>query len=302
MLPALGTFRALGVRPVGCIATDTKGIYMSNTDRKEALLTTLTEGIAALTDSQQWQDWLTVQSRFHHCSFNNVLLIMSHTDGLATQVAGFRTWKQIDRIVRKGEKAIWIMAPRTRKVDAESEATPDAVDEKKARRILAGFKAVPVFHISQTDGEPLPEVCSRLYGDEPGVYGQLVAVAHSIGYTVELEALSGPNGDCTFDLRRIRVEVRNDARQQVKTLAHELGHAMLHEGYIDWSLAELEAESVAYIVCASLGIDSSDYSFGYVAGWAGGGDEAISAIKRRRLTHPGNSRSHYRKRRARRRE
>lgn len=278
MLAALGTFRALGLRPAGCIATDTEEIHMSDTDRKQELLTTLTEGIAALTNSQRWQDWLTVQSRFHHYSFNNVLLIMSQTDGNAARVAGFHTWKNIDRIVRKGEKAIWIKAPMTRTVDAENESV-DSADEKKARRILAGFKAVPVFDITQTDGEPLPEVCSRLYGDEPGVYGQLVAVAQSIGYTVEHETLDGPNGDCNFELHRIRVEVRNDARQQVKTLAHELAHAMLHEDYTHRSLAELEAESVAYIVCASLGIDSSDYSFGYVAGWAGGGDEAIFAIK-----------------------
>ncbi len=84
---------------------------------------------------------------------------------------------------------------------------------------------------------------------------------------------------CTFSERRIRVEARNDERQQVKTLAHELAHAMLHEHVENRALAELEAESVAFVVCANLGIASDDYSFGYVATWAGGGDEAIAAIK-----------------------
>ena len=87
------------------------------------------------------------------------------------------------------------------------------------------------------------------------------------------------NGDCTYELHRIRVEVSNSPAQRVKTLAHEIAHAILHEGFKDRRLAELEAESTAYVVCASLGINSEDYSFGYVATWAGGGDEAVAGIK-----------------------
>jgi antirestriction protein ArdC len=247
------------------------------TDRKQELLTTLTDGIAALTESQRWQDWLTAQSRFHKYSFNNVLLITRQSPE-ATRVAGFHTWKGLGRSVRKGEHAIWIMAPMTRKVGDDT--SNESIEDTKPARVLMGFKAVAVFDVSQTDGEPLPEVCSRLHGDAPGVYTQLVTVAKAIGYSVEEDYLNGSvNGDCAFDLKRIRVEVRNDEIQQVKTLAHELAHAMLHEDFRDRSLAELEAESVAFIVTASLGINSSDYSFGYVASWAGGGDEAIAAIK-----------------------
>jgi antirestriction protein ArdC len=252
-----------------------------STDRQAELLTTLTDGIAALTSSQKWQGWLTAQSRFHTYSFNNALLICLQ-DPEATRVAGFQTWKNLGRGVRKGEKAIWIMAPMTRKVatDDPSPAEEATTDEPKATRVLSGFKAVPVFDIRQTDGEPLPEVSTRLSGDAPGVYTQLVEVAHSIGYTVAEEYLDGSrNGDCTYDLKRIRVEARNKEAQQVKTLAHELAHGMLHDGYTDRALCELEAESVAFIVCASLGINSDSYSFGYVAGWAGGGDQAVAAIK-----------------------
>jgi hypothetical protein len=105
-------------------------------------------------------------------------------------------------------------------------------------------------------------------------------VAHSIGFTVEEDYLPGErNGDCSFDDRRIRVEVTNSEAQQVKTLAHELAHAMLHEEFTDRALAELEAESVAYVVCNAIGMATDEYSFGYVAGWAGGGDEAIAGIK-----------------------
>jgi antirestriction protein ArdC len=148
-------------------------------------------------------------------------------------------------------------------------------------RVVTGFKAVPVFDIAQTDGEPLPEIATRLQGsDEQGSYTALIAVAHGLGYTVEEDNLPGEkNGDCNFVERRIRVEVRNAPAQQLKTVAHELAHAILHEGFEDRALAELEAESVAYVVCASLGINSGGYTFGYVASWTGGGDEAVAAVK-----------------------
>jgi hypothetical protein len=135
--------------------------------------------------------------------------------------------------------------------------------------------------IAQTDGDELPTIVERLQGDDVGgAYSRLVGVARSLGYTVEEDYLSGErNGDCNFAERRIRVEVTNSEVQQVKTLAHEIAHAMLHEGFTDRALAELEAESVAFVVCRALGIESASYSFGYLATWAGGGTEAITAIK-----------------------
>jgi antirestriction protein ArdC len=166
----------------------------------------------------------------------------------------------------------------TRKLTDETDV--DSGDKPKGRAVVA-FKPAAVFDIAQTDGEKLPEIVTRLHGDDlSGTYGLLRGVAHDIGYTVEEDFLpGGRNGDCTFEERRIRVEVRNDEVQQVKTLAHELAHAILHEGFKDRALAELEAESVAFAVCASLGIDSGEYSFGYVSTWAGGGDEAIAGIR-----------------------
>ncbi len=156
----------------------------------------------------------------------------------------------------------------------------DAVVDENAR-IVMGFKPVPVFDIGQTDGEPLPEsCCTLLSGDDiAGAYSRLVGVAHSIGYTVEdADFVDSRNGDCTYSERRIRIRRENSPVQRVKTLAHELGHGILHERYDNRALAECEAESVAYIVTADLGLDSSEYSFGYIAGWAGGGDDARAAI------------------------
>jgi antirestriction protein ArdC len=234
------------------------------------LVAQLTAGISTLTSSEEWQRHLDFQSRFHHYSFGNVLLIAAQCHR-ATRVAGFNAWRKLNRFVRKGEKAIWVLAPMVYK-NAEDGETD---------RVIRGFKFVPVFDITQTDGEELPSICNRLDGDDPkGRYAQLLTVARSIGFTVEDHEFNGnTNGDCCHADHRIRVETTNTPAQRVKTLAHELAHALLHESYDNRALAELEAESAAYVVCQVLGIDSGDYSFGYVATWAGDGDQAIAGIK-----------------------
>jgi len=156
----------------------------------------------------------------------------------------------------------------------------DAEDGQNERGI-PGFKFVSVFDVAQTDGEKLPTVCNRLDGDDPfGAYDVLLDVSRSIGFTVVPHEFDGmTNGDCSHSEHRIRVEIRNAPDQQVKTLAHEIAHALLHEQFESRALAELEAESVAYVVCQSIGIDSRAYSFGYVATWAGRGEQAIAGIK-----------------------
>ena len=247
---------------------------MASNNRPD-LVEKLTEGIAKLTNTEEWERFLDYQSQFHHYSASNVMLIMLQSGGRATKVAGFRAWQRMNRFVRKGEKAIYVLAPMIYKRSDDTTATDDD------NRIIKGFKYVPVFDIAQTDGEELPSVCNRITGDDPaGLFAQLVAVAHSIGFTVEdYDFDGGPNGDCSHLEHRIRIEVGNSPAQRVKTLAHELAHALLHEKFDDRSLAELEAESIAYVVCQSLGLESSDYSLGYVATWAGDGDKAVANIK-----------------------
>jgi antirestriction protein ArdC len=242
------------------------------TNSRPELVEKLTEGIRSLTSSDEWLRYLDFQSRFHSYSFGNVLLIAAQMPH-ASRVAGFRSWQRTNRFVRKGEKAIWILAPLVYK---QTDETSD-----DTQRAIRGFKYVPVFDVSQTDGEDLPTPCHRLLGsDTEGCFAKLVAVAHSLGFTVEDAELPGTtNGDCSHELRRIRVELTNSPAQRVKTLAHEVAHAILHEKFAGRAIAELEAESTAFVICESLGIDSSDYSFGYVANWAGGGDTAIAAIK-----------------------
>jgi len=193
----------------------------------------------------------------------------------ASRVAGFQAWRQLDRCVRRGEKGIWILAPMVYR--AGDDEAPDP-----APRVIRGFKPVPVFDLSQTEGRDLPEICRRLEGEVGAdLFEDLSRVAAELGFAVE-EAVTlpdGANGDCSHRRRRLRVLAGNSPSQRVKTLAHELGHAILHEEVDSRPLAELEAESVAFIVCANQGIAADRYSFGYVAAWAGGGEQAVAAIR-----------------------
>lgn len=246
--------------------------------RTAETLSKLTQGIADLTNSDRWRNYLDAARRFHNYSFSNVLLI-HHQMPTASRAAGFHTWRSLGRSVRRGERAIWILAPITKRLVADDDDS--GADPKEAKQVILSFRAVPVFDVSQTDGDPLPQVASRLAGGDPcGAFDQLRRVAATIGYSVSVETLPGErNGDCTFAEHHIRVRDDLAPAQAVKTLCHEVAHAVMHDGFAGArDLAECEAESVAYVVCGGLRLDTSDYSFGYIAGWAGGGDEAIKAI------------------------
>ena len=276
-------------------------------DTRTQLLDRLTDGVSRLTTSERWREWLAVQSRFHHYSFANTVLILSQRPD-ATQVAGFGGWRRLDRFVRRGERGIRILAPMVSRVpatgpaaaglggtqrvptqavgpgqhDPEPVGTEPAGSGRAASPVLHGFRPVTVFDVAQTDGRPLPEVCRRLDGEGgPGHLEGLVEVARTLGFSVSVgtDLPEGVNGDCSHRHRRIRLLATNTGAQRVKTLAHELAHAILHAEAPDRALAELEAESVAFVVCAAAGLATGAYSFGYVATWAGGGDEAVAAIR-----------------------
>jgi hypothetical protein len=271
--------------------------------KRGAILEGLSDGIDALCESAEWQRYLDVQARFRRYSFSNTMLIVTQRP-TATQVASFKAWQGMGRQVRKGETAVRIWAPiggRPRAAEdqaAEEErdgAEPKAAEPKASTKGYASrFTLVPVFDISQTDGEALPEPVKLLDGQaEAGTFGGLVKVAESIGYTVqvtpEIDGHEGANGLCEFGHRRLTVAGNRSPLQQVKSLTHEIAHALLHEPEGESEtptfkqprgLRELEAESTAYVVCQGLGLDTSGYSFGYVAGWSGGDRKAArEAIK-----------------------
>jgi antirestriction protein ArdC len=247
--------------------------------KRVEVLAKLSDGIDRLTESHEWQRYLDCQSKFHNYSFHNVLLILSQMPE-ASQVASFKKWQELERHVVKGETSIRIFAPSFRKEEVEREGTTEEV------RKLNGFRMVPVFDVSQTEGEPLPEPVKLLDGQDPqDIFGKLTKVAESIGFSVqvtpEIDGHPGANGLCEFGLKQLTVAGNRSELQQVKSLAHEIGHALLHDKTeLSRGAKELEAESTAYVVCQSLGLDTSDYSFGYVLEWTGGDAEKTrEAIK-----------------------
>jgi antirestriction protein ArdC len=201
---------------------------------------------------------------------NTMLIALQRPD--ATQVAGFKAWQALGRQVRKGERSIRIMAPMSVKERDES-------GEETGERVVF-FRAVPVFDIAQTDGEPLPEPPSEpITGDSHERYiASLEDHARSLGFTVEREPLSHAGGYCDARARRIVVSGHVAApNARVRVLVHELAHAH-GVGYADYGRedAEVIVETAAVIVCGALGLDTSGESIPYIAGWGEANDlEAI---------------------------
>lgn len=248
-------------------------------DRRDQAREHLEAAVRELMTSDGWKRWLDTRGRFHSYSFNNTLMIfMQRPD--ATQVAGYRTWQSLERQVRKGEKAIRIFAPSTViKRDDNGEAI---VDEhgKPVRKLY--FRLVSVFDVAQTEGEALPEIpYFPIDGDNFADRLQpLEAFATELGLTVDYEELHGRcGGYYDSSAKRIVIEASKPANGRVRTLVHELSHA-LGVGYDNYSRedAEVIVESAAYIVCRSIGLDTSGESLAYIAGWGGPSD--LEAMRR----------------------
>jgi len=277
------------------MATKTKKKGKSVEEKKaevKALMGTLEEGVKALVNSEDWVNWLTFASKFHNYSYCNQMLIHMQCPG-ALHVAGYQTWlKKMKRQVRKGEKGIRILAPNGM-ARFEKKDTNDSGEETTKEVRFMRFKAVSVFDISQTDGDdsavPSRPDINRLEGDDNGVLGMLLGYAKSQGATVDFTPIEGSvNGYCYPDQKSITVDSTMSEAQKAKTLAHELGHMLLHTG-LDRALMtrddkELEAESVAFIVCNAMGLETAEYSFGYLACWKGKGAEKAFRESTTRIT------------------
>jgi antirestriction protein ArdC len=261
---------------------------MTNTatrgDRLKAAHDKLQQAVAGIASGDDWKRMLQVVSKFHRYSFNNHLMIFLQRPD-ATVVAGFNRWKSLGRFVKKGEKGIAIFAPCKYKTKIET----DDGDEKTLQQIR-GFRVVHVFDISQTEGEELPDLDAvrpkLLDADAPeGIWEALTAHADSIGYEVIRHQRGSENGYCDFLNKQIAVRPDVSTAQAVKTLIHELGHALLHgEGRVaSREIAEVEVESVAFIVCDALGLDSADYSFPYVTRWAEGSTDLVKETAERTI-------------------
>jgi DNA primase len=239
-------------------------------DRVTELMDSLVAGVAQLTTSDDWLRWLDVARRFHRYSFWNTVAILTQAPH-ATQVAGYQRWKSLGRQVRRGERAIRILAPCPRR----RTVVDDTTGEETTVTRVAGLKVASVFDISQTDGPPLPEPpISRLDGPDPGpLRHHLADLVRAEHYTFRVGPMppghEQANGVTDFADRTVTLREDLAPAQVAKTTAHELSHVLLHRPGthdLDRARQEIEAESVAYIVLGAHGIEADAYSFGYVAG------------------------------------
>jgi antirestriction protein ArdC len=248
--------------------------------RHAELLSRLGDQVEALTNSDGWQHWLAVAARFRTYSLHNQLLIFAQRP-TATRVAGYRAWQALGRQVKRGEPGIAILAPLLRRVIDDDQAGEDG-----ARVQLAGFRVVYVFDVAQTEGEPLPTLSlPAVQSVDSALFDQLLRVAARHDITVEPveDGPDGARGWWDVVQRRIMLVTSYPLASQTRTLLHELAHAFDDASLLDQRAErELVAESVAYLVGTSLGMDMSEASTVYVASW-GGNTERIEALAQRTL-------------------
>lgn len=256
----------------------------TNNDKISALHDRLIAQIEALVSGADWARFLAVAARFHSYSPNNVWLILIQRPD-ATRVAGYRTWQRLGRQVNKGAKGIAILAPcvyRRRPVDDD-----DANENPAIMRALRGFTVVHVFDESDTTGEPIADMAPILLEGDAALWDGLAAQVTGAGFTLSRGQCAPANGCTDFAKRTVVVADHLGGRQADKTLCHELAHVRLHDASrfrTDRDLAEIEAESVAFIVCNALGIDTASYTLPYVALWAGGDVERVRRTAERVVT------------------
>lgn len=235
----------------------------------------LEKSVTRIMNSDEYKAALTFRAKLPRYSFRNVWLLYFQKPDIS-MVAGYKVWQSHGRQVRKGEKGLCIFAPMTRKnSDGEAE--------------LFGFKTASVFDLSQTDGESVPETPRplRLTGEGYTERACLDTLEHHLkceGYSVKRATLPGETNGCIYYKEKAIVLREGLASAQaLKTLVHEYAHGLMHAKATKDTpndVRELEAESCAYIVCDSLGLDTSGYSFNYLAGWASDPKDVLPAAQK----------------------
>ena len=244
-------------------------------ERIQEITEQLEAGVVAVFESDAYKAYLNCMSKFHNYSLNNTLLIALQRPD-ASLVAGYNAWKKDHgRQVRKGEKGIKIIAPCKYKVELDEK--DDDGNQKVAE--YTGFKVTTVFDYSQTEGKELPTLgVNELTGDVSDyrkLFNALTEMCPVPVYSEDIEG--GAKGYFSDTEGKIVIKSGMSQMQTIKTLIHEMAHEKLHakehldkDHPLDRRTKEVEAESIAYTICQHYGLDSSDYSFSYVAGWSSG--------------------------------
>ena len=275
---------------------DPKAAAEARKAEMEEITTKLEKGVKDIFSSDNYKEYLNFCAKLPRYSVNNQILIMLQKPD-ATMCQSFTGWKDMNRFVRKGEKGIRILAPAPYKMQKEqdkTDASGKAILDKDGEPVketveitVNAFKPVSTFDISQTEGEPVPTVgVSELTGSVEGYETLLAAIKEVVPVPISFEQIdSGAKGYFHLEENRIVVQEGMSEAQTVKTLLHEASHQALHSREAmeqsgdkkSKNQKECEAESVAYVVCQHYGIDTSDYSFAYVATWSA--DKEVPELK-----------------------
>jgi antirestriction protein ArdC len=281
---------------------------VARTNRVAAALAVLDSAVSGLRSGEDWTRYLDFQSRLYNYSANNVMLLVAQHMGLHEQgkvatpipsyVASYRKWLELGRQVEKGQTGLAIIAPMrgTRRLATDADGAVVRVlgkdeqlepgEQEVRTSFMRGFTVEKVFSAEQTTGEPLPKPPrpQLLQGEAPrGLGGAVMALIESKGFTVDTvpheDFIQGANGVTNFATKTVQIRDNIADAAMVKTLLHEAAHVLLHDpadpkrpGNLTRGLGEVEAESVAFVIARVHGMDTDDYSFPYIAGWAGSED------------------------------
>ena len=275
---------------------DPKAAAEARKEEMDAMMTKLEKGIKDIFDGDNFKEYLNFCAKLPRYSINNQILIMLQRPD-ATMCQSFSGWKEMNRFVKKGEKGIRIMAPSPFKKEVEQDrldangnpvigANGQPVKETVEITVNA-FKPVSTFDISQTEGDPIPNIgVNELIGSVDGYEQLLGVIKEVVPVPITFEDIaSGAKGYYNIEENRIAVQKDMSEAQTIKTIIHEAAHQALHSKEAmskdaeqkSRNQKETEAESIAYVVCQHYGIDTSDYSFGYVATWSA--DKEVPELK-----------------------
>ena len=263
-------------------------------ERLDCLMEQLEKGTQNIFESGRYAEYLAVMSKFHHYSFRNTILIFLQNPN-ASHVAGFHAWKKdFGRSVKAGEHGIQILAPCPKRKwmdhDKIDPATGLPVKDENGNTMqertiitIPRYRVVTVFDVSQTEGKELPTLGIRELTGDVAQYARIIAAVTDLApvpVRYDVAILQGASKGCYSHLEQC-IYIRPDMSQTqtLKTLIHETAHSMLHAATVengeitgtvkkDRHTREVEAESIAYVVCRHFGIDTAEYSFGYIAGWS----------------------------------
>ena len=244
-------------------------IEKKQTEQQEAIQK-LEQGVKEIFTSEKYEEFLITYSKFHKYSINNsILILMQRPD--ATNIASFQTWKKLGRQINKGEKGIKVLVPIPYKYEKEVESKTG--DKEVIELSGTSFRVGNVFDISQTSGKELPKLTTDLKEYSADIELAIDAVARTSKVPVRFESdmPHDKKGYYSINNKEIVINDNMSDYQTFKTLIHEIAHSKIHAKDLKKYNAherEVQAESVAYVVCNTYGIDSSEYSFGYIAGWS----------------------------------